>query len=199
MDFPFAGARMLCGLLNAEGFGIGRKHTGTLMKKMGIAALYRKPNTSKPAPGHEIYPVSAAQDQIDKPNQVWAMDITYIPMAQGFVYLAAVMDWHTGGFCPGGCRSRWRRLLRRGGGGGAGAIRQAGDLQHRPRQPVHSDGLHRSCSPATASPSAWTARAHGATTCSSSGCGAASSTRGLAGLSTTSARPALRVTRLTMR
>ena len=95
MDFPFAGARMLCGLLNAEGFGIGRKHTGTLMKKMGIAALYRRPNTSKSVAGHEIYPYLLRKTKVDKPNQVWAMDITYIPMAKGFVYLAAVMDWFT--------------------------------------------------------------------------------------------------------
>jgi putative transposase len=56
MDYPFAGACMLSGLLNGEGFAIGRKHVGTLMKKMGISALYRKPNTSKPEPGHKVYP-----------------------------------------------------------------------------------------------------------------------------------------------
>jgi len=95
MDYPFAGARMLSGLLNGEGFAIGRKHVGTLMKKMGICALYRKPSTSKPEPGHKIYPYLLRQVKVDRPNQAWAMDITYIPMAKGFVYLAAVIDWFT--------------------------------------------------------------------------------------------------------
>jgi putative transposase len=95
MDYPFAGARMLCGLLNHEGLSVGRKHVATLMKKMGIAALYRKPNTSKPEPGHKIYPYLLRQMKVERPNQVWAMDISYIPMARGFVYLAAVIDWFT--------------------------------------------------------------------------------------------------------
>ena len=95
MDYPFAGARMLSGLLNGEGFAIGRKQVGTLMKKMGIAALYRKPNTSKSEPGHKVYPYLLRQVKVTMPNQAWAMDITYIPMAKGFVYLAAVIDWFT--------------------------------------------------------------------------------------------------------
>jgi len=95
MDYPFAGARMLCGLLNGEGFSIGRKHVGTLMKKMGICALYRRPNTSKPEPGHKIYPYLLRSLKVERANQAWAMDITYIPMAKGFVYLACVLDWHT--------------------------------------------------------------------------------------------------------
>jgi len=95
MDYPFAGARMLCGLLNNEGLGVGRKHVATLMKKMGICALYRKPNTSKPEPGHKIYPYLLRQVKVERPNQAWAMDISYIPMAKGFVYLAAVIDWFT--------------------------------------------------------------------------------------------------------
>jgi putative transposase len=95
MNYPFAGSRMMQGLLKQEGFEIGRKHTATLMKKMGIEALYRKPNTSKPEPGHKIYPYLLRQMKVERPNQVWAMDITYIPMAKGFVYLAAVIDWFT--------------------------------------------------------------------------------------------------------
>ena len=79
MDYPFAGARMLCGLLKHEGLAVGRKHVATLMKKMGIAALYRKPNTSKPEPGHKIYPYLLRQMKVERPNQVWAMDISYIP------------------------------------------------------------------------------------------------------------------------
>ena len=93
LDFPFAGSRMLRDLLKAEGVKIGRCHVATLMKRMGIEALYRKPATSKPAPGHKIYPYLLRGMTIDRPNQVWAMDITYVPMARGFVYLAAAIDW----------------------------------------------------------------------------------------------------------
>jgi putative transposase len=93
LDYPFAGSRMLRDLLLAEGFTVGRLHVSTLMKRMGIEALYRKPNTSKPAPGHQIYPYLLRKLPVTRSNQVWAMDITYIPMARGFVYLAAVVDW----------------------------------------------------------------------------------------------------------
>jgi putative transposase len=93
LEFPFAGSRMLRDLLAQEGIAIGRRHVSTLMKRIGIEALYRKPNTSKPAPGHRIYPYLLRGMTINRPNQVWAMDITYVPMARGFVYLAAVVDW----------------------------------------------------------------------------------------------------------
>jgi putative transposase len=93
LEYPFAGSRMLRDLLVAEDFTVGRLHVATLMKRMGIEALYRKPNTSKPAPGHQIYPYLLRKLPVTRPNQVWAMDITYIPMARGFVYLAAVVDW----------------------------------------------------------------------------------------------------------
>ena len=92
LDFPFAGARMLRDLLRREGLLVGRRHVATLMKRMGIAAIYRRPNTSKPAPGHRIYPYLLRGVKIERPDQAWAMDITYIPMARGFVYLAAVVD-----------------------------------------------------------------------------------------------------------
>jgi putative transposase len=95
LNFPFAGARMLRDMLRREGHTVGRKHISTLMAKMGIEALYRKPNTSKRHPGHQIYPYLLRGMTIDRPNQVWAMDITYIPMARGFVYLTAVVDWAT--------------------------------------------------------------------------------------------------------
>jgi putative transposase len=95
LELPFAGSRMLRGLLAAEGSKLGRRHVTTLMRRMGIEAIYRRPNTSKPAPGHRIYPYLLRGLTIDRANQVWAIDITYIPMARGFVYLAAVMDWFT--------------------------------------------------------------------------------------------------------
>jgi putative transposase len=93
LDYPFAGSRMLRDLLRDEGVEIGRAHVITMMRRMGIEAIYRRPNTSKPAPGNKIYPYLLRGLTIDRPDQVWAMDITYIPMAHGFVYLAAVIDW----------------------------------------------------------------------------------------------------------
>ncbi len=93
LEYPFAGSRMLQGLLKAEGHVAGRLHVGTLMKRMGIEALFRRPNTSTPAPGHKIFPYLLRKLPVTRPNQVWAMDITYIPMARGFVYLTAVVDW----------------------------------------------------------------------------------------------------------
>ena len=93
LNYPFAGSRMLRDMLNREGVSIGRRHVATMMKHMGIEAIYRRPNTSKPAPGHKIYPYLLRGLTIEPANHVWAMDITYIPMARGFVYLAAVVDW----------------------------------------------------------------------------------------------------------
>jgi putative transposase len=93
LDYPFAGSRMLRDMLNREGISAGRRHVATLMKRMGIEAIYRRSNTSKPAPGHKIYPYLLRGLKVDRPNQVWAMDISYIPMARGFVYLTAVVDW----------------------------------------------------------------------------------------------------------
>jgi putative transposase len=93
LDYPFAGSRMLRDLLRGEGIAIGRELVATMMRRMRIEALYRRPNTSKPAEGHRIYPYLLRGLAVERPNQVWAMDITYIPMARGFVYLAAVVDW----------------------------------------------------------------------------------------------------------
>ena len=95
IDFPFAGSRMLRDLLAAEGSMLGRRRITSMMQQMAIKATYPKPNTSKPAAGHRIYPYLLRGLAIDRPNQVWATDITYIPMARGFVYLCAVMDWFT--------------------------------------------------------------------------------------------------------
>lgn len=95
LAFPFAGSRMLRDLLRAEGWAIGRCRVTTCMRRMGIEALYRRPNTSKPAPGHLVFPYLLRGLQVERPNQVWAMDITYIPMQRGFAYLAAVVDWYS--------------------------------------------------------------------------------------------------------
>jgi len=93
LDYPFAGSRMLRDLLRGEGIAIGRELVATMMRRMGIEALYRRRTISKPADGHKIYPYLLRGLAVERPNQVWAMDITYIPMAWGFVYLAAVVDW----------------------------------------------------------------------------------------------------------
>ncbi len=93
LEYPFAGSRMLRDLLRQEGFLIGRLRVASLMKKMAIDAIYRRPNTSKPTPGHKVYPYLLRKLPIIRPNQVWATDISYIPMARGFVYLVAIVDW----------------------------------------------------------------------------------------------------------
>jgi putative transposase len=95
LDYPFAGSRMLQKLLKREGFETGRLHVRTLMKRMGMAALYRKPRTSTPGDGHKVYPYLLRNLAVTRPNQVWATDLTYIPMARGFCYLIAVIDWFT--------------------------------------------------------------------------------------------------------
>ncbi len=93
LDFPFAGARMLRRLLRPEHPGVDRRRIGTLMQHMGIAAVCPQPGTSRRHRAHPVFPYLLRHRTITQPNEVWAMDITYIPMAHGFVYLAAVMDW----------------------------------------------------------------------------------------------------------
>ncbi len=95
LDHPFAGSRMLKKLLCAEGFSVGRTHVRTLMRRMGVEAIYRRPRTTQPHPGHRVFPYLLRDKIIDRPNQVWALDITYLPMKRGFVYLVAVLDWAT--------------------------------------------------------------------------------------------------------
>jgi len=95
LEHPFAGARMLRDLLRQDAITAGRKHVAKLMRRMGIEPLYRKPNTSRRHPRRPVYPYLLRGLAVTRPNQVWAMDITYIPMARGFVYLAAVLDWYS--------------------------------------------------------------------------------------------------------
>jgi putative transposase len=91
--WPFLGSRRMAALLRAEGYPVNRKRVQRLMRKMGIAALGPKPRTTKPAPGHKIFRYLLRNLAIDRPNQVWAADITYIPIGRGFLYLVAVIDW----------------------------------------------------------------------------------------------------------
>lgn len=177
LELPFAGSRMLRDLLRQEGIEIGRQHVATLMKKMAIEAIYRRQNTSKPAPGHKIYPYLLRKPAIVRPNQVWATDISYIPMAKGFVYLVAIVDWFSRKVLA------WRVSITMEADFCVEALEEALARYGKP-EIFNTDQGSRlpawlspaSCS-ARKSPSAWTAEAPGATTSSSSGCGGPSNTR----------------------
>src|ERR1700757_5269183 len=93
LEYPFAGSRMLRGLLALQGCKIGRRHVKTLMRRMGIEALYRRPRTTRPEPGDKIHPYLLRGMELPRPNQVWARDIAYAPRARGFAYLPVVLDW----------------------------------------------------------------------------------------------------------
>ena len=167
LDYPFAGSRMLKGLLVGEGYETGRMHVRTCMKRMGIEAIYRRPNTSKPAPGHKIYPYLLRNLPVTRPNQAWAMDITYIPMARGFVYLAAVIDWYTRRVLA------WRLSITLEVGFCIETVKEAMRSMARLtslipiRVPSSRLSTSSKCSKMQILPSQWTARAHGVTTSSS--------------------------------
>lgn len=95
LEYPFLGARRLARMLQREGFAVGRRHVGTLMRLMGIEAIYRKRRTSMAAKGHKIYPYLLGNVAIERVNQAWAADITYVPMARGFAYLVAILDLYS--------------------------------------------------------------------------------------------------------
>jgi len=95
LEHPFLGARKLARMLERYGIEVGRRHVGSLMRLMGIEAIYRKRRTSLPGKGHKVYPYLLATLAIERPNQVWAADITYLPMAKGFAYLVAILDLHS--------------------------------------------------------------------------------------------------------
>jgi putative transposase len=92
LDYPFAGARMLRDLLRQEDHASERRHVATLMRRMGVTAVYRRPHTSQRHPAHKVYPYLLRNAEITRPNHVWAADITYIPMRRGFLYLFAILD-----------------------------------------------------------------------------------------------------------
>lgn len=158
MDYPFAGSRMMKGLLRQEGFATGRLHVATLMKQMGIEALYRRPNTSKPAPGHKIYPYLLRKLAVTRPNQVWATDITYIPPLGRFAVQIACRAMQgarlrlPGGRCrlvqPQGAElpalgHAGNRPLRGSFGRNDTPLWQAGDHELGPRIAVHVHRLHQ--------------------------------------------------------
>ena len=141
---PFYGSRRMAAWLATQGHPVNRKRVQRLMRLMGLVAIYQRPNTSKAAPEHTKYPYLLGGLTIDRVNQVWCSDITYIPLARGFIYLVAIMDWHSRAVLAWRisntlhadfCVEALEEALR--------AVRQAGDLQHRPGQPVHQHRLHR--------------------------------------------------------
>jgi putative transposase len=130
--WPFLGSRRRALMLRAEGEGINRKRVQRLTRTMGIAALGPKPRIMKPALRHKIFPYLLRGMVIDRPNQVWAADITYVPIGRGFLYLVAIMDWASRAVLA------WRlsnnmdvSFCRSFAGGSAGPVRQAGHLEHR--------------------------------------------------------------------
>ena len=92
---PYYGSRWMTAWLRTQGHQVNRKRVQRLMRAVGLEAIYRKPNTSKPAPGHRTYPYLLKGMALDRVNQVWAADITYLPLSRGFLYLVAIMDWHS--------------------------------------------------------------------------------------------------------
>ncbi len=172
LRYPFYGTRRLTTALNAEGYRVNRKRVQRLMRLMGLTALYPKPKTSQPARGAQGYPYLLTHLTIDQPNQVWCADITYIPMAHGFIYLIAIMDWHSRKVLS------WRlsntldsqfcvEALRRYGAMGD----PISSTPTRARSLPATTGLKRSKQPLSAS--VWMAKAAGSITCSSSDSGAA--------------------------
>ena len=144
LELPFYGSRRMTFELNEEGRGVNRKRVQRLMRVMGIEALVPRPGTSKAAPGHKIYPYLLRGLAITEPNHVWAADITYIPMAHGFLYLVAIIDWASRAVLA------WRLSNTMDSGFCVEALEealapvwQAEDLQHRPRRAIHQRRVHR--------------------------------------------------------
>lgn len=178
LAFPFFGSRQMTRWLRRQGRRVNRKRVRRLMAAMGMEAIYRRANLSKAAKAHPVYPYLLRELAVTRSNQVWATDITYIPVAGGFVYLCAVIDWHSryvlawelsntldAAFCAcGRCNGRSRRMACR-----------------RSSTPTKAASLPAPSLPSRCLPSAcacrWTARAGAWTTSSSSGCGEASNTR----------------------
>ena len=175
LELPFYGSRRMTFELNKEGREVNRKRVQRLMRLMGIEALVPRPGTSKATPGHKIYPYLLRGLKIVEPNRVWAADVTYIPMACGFLYLVAIIDWASRRFCRGGCRTptmrasarrRWRRRC-------FGSESRGFSIPIR--APLSPPRLSPASSRRPAWRFRWTDAAASWTTSSSNGCGAPSS------------------------
>ena len=144
LERPFYGSRRMTFDLNEEGRGVNRKRVQRLMRLMGLEALVPRPGTSKAAPGNKVYPYLLRGVTITEPNHVWASDITYIPMANGFLYLVAIIDWASRAVLAwrlsntmdtAFCIEALDEALQRYG--------KPRDIQHRPRRAIHQRGVHR--------------------------------------------------------
>ena len=143
LKWPFYGARKLTRELQNQGHEVGRRHVTTLMRRMGMETIYRKPRTSIPAPLSAVYPYLLNGLKIERPNHVWAADLTYLPMAHGFQYLVAIIDVGSRKTLLEGVEHDDAGLLPRGAAGGTGKIREAGDFQHGPGISVYQWGVDR--------------------------------------------------------
>lgn len=137
LERPFYGSRRMTAWLRNQSHYVNRKRVRRLLAIMGLKAIYRRPRTSQPAPGHKVYPYLLRGIEITRPNQVWTWDITYIPMARGFLYLVAIMDWYSRYVLS------WRLSNTLESDFCVEALEEAspegsaGDIQHRPRSAVH--------------------------------------------------------------
>ena len=144
LDTPFYGSRRMKVWLAREGIPVSRKRVQRLMRVMGLRAIYRSPRTSRPAPEHRVYPYLLEKIRVTRPNQAWAADITYLPMARGFLYLVVIMDWHSRYVVA------WRLSNTLEADFCVDALKEAlGQGQpevfnHRPGQPIHQPGIHPS-------------------------------------------------------
>src|SRR5271166_3801511 len=144
LELPFYGSRRMTFELNREGRGVNRKRVRRLMRTMGIEALVPRPGTSKAAPGQTIYPYLLRGLAITEPNHVWAADVTYIPMACGFLYLVAIIDWASRAVPAWRLSNTNDASVSRGGArGGAASVRKAADIQYRSGLHFHRRGFHR--------------------------------------------------------
>jgi putative transposase len=177
LKWPFYGSRRMVFELNQAGHGVNRKRVQRLMRVMGIEALVPRPGTSKAAPGHRIYPYLLRGVSITEPNHVWASDITYIPMALGFLYLVAIIDWASRAVLA------WRLSNTMDAGFCIAALDEALARHGTPKYltPIRARSSPAPPSPAGSRPQAsrfrWTAAVVSWTTFSSSDCGARSNTR----------------------
>ena len=176
LETPFFGSRQMKRWLYRQGYAVSRKRVRRLMRLLGLQAIFQRPRTSQPHPEHRIYPYLLRDLQITRPDHVWCADVTYIPLQRGFLYLVAVMDWASRKVLS------WRLSNTLETSFCVEALQEALERYGAPEIFNSDQGGH---SPASISPtrsrrpafaSRWTARAAGWTTCSSSGCGAHSST-----------------------
>ena len=143
LEHPFGWARMLSTMLKRARQPVGRRQVSTMMKRMGIHALYRKPTISTRHPAHPVYPYLLRYLTITRSNHVWTADITYLPMQRGFVYLFAAIDWASRRVLSWSLSNTLTtRLLSERRAGSHQPLRRAGHLQHGPRLPVHEPGIH---------------------------------------------------------